>query len=119
MGEPTFSLQVGSSANGVPVLTFHGYYSQQGGEAVEAQVAAALDRGQKNVILDLTKCTIINSPGIAKLMDVVMKVVDDFRGKLVLVGLDNSKKQFLTMTGVLPLATAVSTLAEAERAMSG
>ncbi len=102
---------------GIPVIAITGYFSKEGGEAVEAKINASLDGGRKKIVLDMSGCTVINSPGIAKLMEMAMKVIDDFQGALILVGLDNSKKQFLGMTGVLPLAGTAATLDEAFRTL--
>ena len=100
----------------IPVISLKGYFSGEGGQAVAREVDAALNLGRKRILIDLVGCTVINSPGIAVLMDLAMKIVDDFQGRLILVGLDNSKKQFLTMTGVLPLAGTAATVDEGCRA---
>ncbi|MBF0409416.1 MAG: hypothetical protein HQM10_18900 [Candidatus Riflebacteria bacterium] len=88
--------------SGYPVIVFTGYFAGEAGQEVTKVVQEILQVKKKNrIIFDLTKCSIINSPGIAALSDIVMTVSEDYKGKVFLIGLDKSKKMLLQMTGVL------------------
>ncbi|MBF0546055.1 MAG: hypothetical protein HQM08_16545 [Candidatus Riflebacteria bacterium] len=104
-------------SSGFPVICFEGYCAAEGGKSLLKKVHEVLQSKRNRIIIDFVKCTIINSPGMASLLDTTMLIVEDFKGKCVLIGMDNSKKQFLQMTGVLPLAATAETIEEACRLM--
>lgn len=99
--------------DGVPVIVFSGYLAKEGGEKLHALADPLLKARKVGIVIDMKDCKVLSSPGIAALMDLLMIITDDYRGKLVLAGLDNSKIMFLKMTGVLPLAQTAATAAEA------
>ncbi|MBF0406900.1 MAG: STAS domain-containing protein [Candidatus Riflebacteria bacterium] len=102
-----------SELNGISILTFDGYCAKEGGAALKDKTHEILQKEKCRIILDFTKCSIISSPGIAAILEVVMEVIDDCKGELCIVGLDKSKKHFLQMTGVIPLAKTAATVEEA------
>ena len=93
----------------VPILTVHTYFDAEIGQGVTAHVEDILQRGGTRLIIDLTTCAIVNSSGVAALLDLACKVVQDFRGCLFLAGLDTLKRTVLDIGGVLMFAQEVKT----------
>ncbi|MBF0410367.1 MAG: STAS domain-containing protein [Candidatus Riflebacteria bacterium] len=99
--------------DGFPVISFSGYFAGEAGQVVNKAVQTILRVKKKNrIIFDLSGCTIISSPGIAALSDMVMTVTEDYKGKVYLIGLDKSKKMLFQMTGVLENAEIANSLEE-------
>ena len=96
------------------VIRLTGYLAKEGGEDLLRTAEMLLQAGRTRLILDLSGCSIITSPAVALLIDLAIKVSDDFGGTLALSGLDSSKTTFLTMTGMLPLALNTATVEEAQ-----
>lgn len=102
-----------SEFSGFPLLTFSGYCAEDGGSRLQDMVAALLEQEKCFVIIDFTECTVVSSPGLASILDLVMEICEDYRGAIVFVGLDEGKEKFFNMTGVLPIAKTAKTLEKA------
>lgn len=100
----------------VTIIKLKGYVTQPAGEQLRSLADTRLTREHPELIIDFAEALVINSPGVAALLDLVLHIVDDLEGAVYLVGLDRLKNQVLTMAGVIPLATSVATLDEAIRA---
>ncbi|MFZ2959363.1 MAG: STAS domain-containing protein [Candidatus Ozemobacteraceae bacterium] len=109
----SFYISVKEVVPGIPVVVFNGYLAKQGGEKLQETLVPLLKSGKVNIVIDLAECKAISSPGIAALMEILMIITDDYKGKMVLSGLDNSKIMFLKMTGLLPLAQTASNVEDA------
>ena len=99
----------------VIIFTVTGYFTQPAAERLRADANVLLTPEKAVVVIDLSKVPVINSPGVAGLLDLVLHVLDDLDGAVFLVGLDRLKNQVLTMAGIIPLATSVETIEEALR----
>ncbi len=95
-----------------------GYLASEGGQQLKDQVGVLLTGSCSNIIFDFSECSIISSPGVAAIFDSICRIQEDFHGECVIMGLDKTKRNFLTMTGVLPMVEAVDTLEEAIEALS-
>jgi len=95
------------------VIEVEGYYAAEAGQETKTIVAELLANDRINIIMDFSACRLINSPGVVAIMQVAMEVVEDFGGKLVLVGLDDLKVTVLEMAGVIPLADNAKDLDQA------
>ena len=104
-----FSLSI-EQRPGLAVATAAGYYDKEAGRKVNEAVSAVLMANRIYVVLDLSRCKVINSPGVASLVSLAIKVNDDFRGRLFLVGVDELKAKVFKVVGLTPLATAVPTI---------
>ena len=113
----SFELNLTEIVPGIPVAVFKGYLAAEGGAKLMETVEPLLQSGKVKVVLDFKDCKVISSPGIAALIDLVMLINDDFKGKCIISGLDNSKTMFLKMTGVLPLAETSASAEEASNAL--
>ncbi|MBI3038319.1 STAS domain-containing protein [bacterium] len=105
------SIQTGDVEN-VSVISVNGYYEKELGAQVFQQADALLQKGKINFIIDFSACTLINSPGVASLLTLTMKVSQDFRGRVFIVGLDALKTKVLNMAGVSSLAEIQPTLSD-------
>lgn len=100
----------------VAIFTITGYFTQPTGEQLRLKVDELLSRDKAEMIIEFSKVLVINSPGVAGLLDLVLHILDDLEGAVYLVGLDRLKSQVLTMAGIIPLATSFETIDEAMRA---
>jgi anti-anti-sigma regulatory factor len=97
-----------------PVIKVKGYYSDEAGKKVKSLSNGLLKEKKYQLILDLSECFVINSPGIASIFDVGLKIQDDFKGRMILAGLDQTKASILRAAGILPLFDTADSLAEAK-----
>ena len=102
-----------SIEQGIPVLVIHTYFDADVGKTVSTMVEEAITQGCFSLVIDLSACAIINSSGVATLLDLACRIVQDFRGSLFLVGLDTLKRSVLDIGGVLMFAEEKPTRAEA------
>jgi len=90
--------------SGIPVVAVTGYLAKEGGVLLKDCVYKLLAAGKIRILVDFSACSVISSPGVSAVLDIVCRTHEDHNGTCVLVGLDGTKKRFLTMMGVLPMA---------------
>jgi anti-anti-sigma regulatory factor len=98
---------------GVPVVAVETYFDAEIGVAIVTIADEILRDGGLQLIIDLGACPIINSSGVASLLDLSCKIVQDYRGDVFLVGLDQLKRSVLDIGGVLFFAEEKASRAEA------
>ncbi|MBF0407297.1 MAG: STAS domain-containing protein [Candidatus Riflebacteria bacterium] len=98
---------------GAAIIYVKGYFNAEASVEILAAADNFLRQDKVRLILDLEKTTVINSPGVAALMDLLIKVQTDYKGTLVLAGLDSRKSSLLTMAGVLSLIDSAKDREEA------
>ena len=103
----------------VVVLGLHGYFSDESGKILLAKIRPLLQEKRMRFVIDFTDCSSINSPGAAKLMEIVLLIVEDFRGAVVITGLKPLAASLLSMVGVIPPAEAAATVPEAIAKLTG
>lgn len=86
------------------VVEIHGYFAADAGAKLDEVVDEMLRDGAVAIVLDFTPCSIISSPGIAALMDVTLKITEDFIGKVAMCGLDELQRKVLSMAGIISIA---------------
>ncbi|MBF0499054.1 MAG: STAS domain-containing protein [Candidatus Riflebacteria bacterium] len=96
-----------------PVFHVKGYYSDHTGAQVAEKANQLLRGGKVRLIIDFTECFSINSPGIASLMDLGLIVTDDFKGRLILTGLNTLCLKVLNIAGIIPFIESTPTIPEA------
>jgi len=109
----SFAVTLRDHPSGFPVVTVTGYLARDGGLALKDCFGKALAAGKTRILLDLSACSIIASPGVAAILESVCRTYEDYHGQCVLVGLDDTKREFLTMMGVLPLVGDAASLEQA------
>lgn len=100
----TFDLE-----QGVVVFTLSGYVDAGVGKALQERCAALFKEGHLRFVLDFAQTTVVNSPGLGAVLDLGFRVKDDYRGRLVLTGLDAIKQEVFEVVGVLPMLPLAAT----------
>ena len=112
-----FSLNTLESDRSV-VIEIKGYFDGVAGQSLDAAVDALARKGKTGVILDFGPCDIINSMGVAALLDILLKVTEDFKGKVVFCGLDTLKRNVFKIAGLFSVAPEAPDRAQAEKLVS-
>ena len=102
-----------SEIQGFPVLAVSGYLNGELAGDLQGKAAALLREKKVNIIIDLSACKVINSPGVSTLLDLVLNVQEDMQGMVVFCGLDPLKQKVFKMAGILPRAKVAPALADA------
>ncbi|MBF0546797.1 MAG: STAS domain-containing protein [Candidatus Riflebacteria bacterium] len=97
----------------IPILAVTGYFSEETGKKMDQIVTDLLQKDYKHIIIDFSNCKIVNSPGVAALVEIAMKTVDDFDGKLIIFGIDTLKESVFFMAGIFSLVSLAQTQEEA------
>lgn len=101
---------------GVLVVGIVGYVSMDSVGEIHDVVEAFLDRGGRGVVLDFGRCNVINSPGIAAIMTLSMRVTEDYQGRLIVLVNDPVKISVFELAGIFMSAHRASSLDEAVNA---
>jgi anti-anti-sigma factor len=96
----------------IAVVEITGYFGETGATLLLPELNAVLPKLNK-VILDFSPCNLISSPGVAAVMEAMVRVNEDFQGTLVLCGLDGVKERLFTMAGIIPIIPSHPTREEA------
>lgn len=110
--DQTFTINV-TERQEIVVMAIGGYFTMETGDELQERAREAFRRGRLRFVFDFTNCELINSPGVAGMMDLCLRILDDFRGKAVICGLDELKNSVFKMVGILPLVDVAGTLDEA------
>ena len=102
-----------SESDSIPIISVTGYLGEEAGNEVCEKVDPLLLQGRRILVFDFTQTKIINSPGVAALMDLSVKIRDDFDGRMFLTGVDSVKKKILSMVGVVTEENVAPSLTEA------
>ncbi|MBI3038237.1 hypothetical protein HYY75_04170 [bacterium] len=103
----SFEVEISEIEN-VQVFQVKGYFAKDAGMNVLQKAEELLKSGKNRMVLDVSQSKVISSPGVSTILDLTFKVIDDFKGCLVLSGLNDLKTSVLTMSGVIPLAKAAA-----------
>jgi anti-anti-sigma regulatory factor len=95
------------------VFAIKGYLNAEAGKEVMRVAEEALKAGKIFLIVDFSECPSVNSPGSAALLDVTLKALDDFKGRVILTGLKKSQVNFFSMAGIIPTAEVDDTVEKA------
>jgi len=99
--------------NDVTIVSIQGYFSAQSGKDLQKAVRDRFRQGRLLFVLDFSPCKLVNSPGVASLMDLTLKIIDDYKGRLAVCGLNPLKREVFEMIGILPMAIEAGDTAEA------
>lgn len=101
------------------ILQVEGYCEAEAGTRIFNKVKETVsEKKLKGIILDFSKCKVVNSSCIAKLMETAELVVYDFKNDIVVCGLDKTKASFFKMFGMLDLAELRKDIASAKEYLS-
>lgn len=104
MSMDNFELFVQELPDGIAIISVKGYFQKEAGLALKEKLLPILKAGTTRIVVDFTLCELINSPGVAQLLWLVLRISEDFLGKPVFFGLSPLISEVFTMAGVLPIA---------------
>ncbi|MDN5279187.1 MAG: hypothetical protein PWR01_3152 [Clostridiales bacterium] len=107
-----FTLQT-DKKNGVFIIRSNGYLDENGGAILFEAVQKALPEGFQKFILDLSESPVINSQGIAQIIEISEIIVDEKSGTLAFVGLSELTMGVFKMVGLLQMGDAYPSEEEA------
>lgn len=102
-----------SSEGEVVVLAIEGYCDEDSGRLIRERIEQELRDGQCRFVLDFAQCPLINSPAIGALVEASLTVHDDFKGRIVLCGLDPLKQKVFRLAQITPTCAEARTREEA------
>ncbi|NCB37260.1 MAG: anti-sigma factor antagonist [Erysipelotrichia bacterium] len=105
--------------NGIYIIRPIGYVDESGGAAVFAAVQQALPEGHRKFILNLAESPVINSQGIAQIIELSEIIVDEKSGEIAFVGLSELTSGVFKMVGLLQMGEPYPAEEDAIEAMSG
>ncbi len=82
----SLKLTVDDQRGGLAVIYTDGYINNQGGEEIARVAYELIDKGQKNLLLNLSGTKIVNSIGISILIEIIEKMLE-IEGKLAFCSL--------------------------------
>ncbi len=97
-----FSIKT-DNKNGIYIIRSNGYLDEHGGAAVFAAVQQALPEGYQRFILNLHESPVINSQGIAQIIELCEIIVDEKNGEIAFVGLSELTSGVFRMVGLLQM----------------
>lgn len=101
------------------IIRVDGYLDGDSGQQLLQLVEDLLCRGVRGIVVDFTRCGNINSLGVSSLIDVAIRIIEDFGGRLAFTGFSELQRKVLILAGIIPMAVAAPTLAEACRVAGG
>jgi anti-anti-sigma regulatory factor len=104
MGQIAYSI---NNQDTFPVISLVNYCTNETLEGLGEKVCDLCDDDKNLLIFDFKDCQIINSLGLATLLEVLM-MIQDYEGKAVITGLDATKEKFFSLTGVFSIAETAS-----------
>ncbi len=100
-----FSIRI-ESHDPVTIIRIQGYLALEAGQELHERLFDLLKQGKLRFLLDFSECKLISSPGVVSLLELVIKVTDDFRARIAISGLDDLKTKVFKMAGVSNIAPA-------------
>lgn len=98
--------------NGFPIVRFQNYCTNETLEGLADKVGHLCDKDKNRLIFDFTSCEVINSLGMAALLETLM-IVQDYEGRVIISGLNAIQQKFFGLTGVFSLSTQADKIADA------
>ncbi|HNS08462.1 MAG TPA: STAS domain-containing protein [Candidatus Ozemobacteraceae bacterium] len=108
-----------ANINGVFIIRPCGYVDEHGGAAIFATVQKALPEGHQKFILNLAASPVINSQGIAQIIELAEIIVDEKNGELAFTGLSELAGGVFKMVGLLQMGDAYPSEQQAIEALGG
>ena len=87
-----------------------GYATENQFEAVQTNLLPFLQEGKNRILLDFSDCTLINSPGLSALIELILTVKEDYFGRLMVSGLPPLFEDVFSIAGLLDMVERSATL---------
>lgn len=99
--------------NGILIATPQEYFDDEVSRILQGQLKPLIQGGRNRLVLDLEKCPLVSSPGVACLLDLSIRLREDCNGCMVLCGMTPLMFDVFTMVGVIPTAETATNRSEA------
>lgn len=99
--------------NGILVVAPGEYFDDEVARLLQDRLRPLIQGGSSRLVLDLTTCPLVSSPGVACLLDLSIRLREDCGGCMVLCGMTPLMLDVFTMVGVIPTAETATNRAEA------
>lgn len=96
-----------SGFDNIEIIVLSGYLEEEAGRELKSFVEEKLSEGITGFGLNFCAVKLINSPGVASLLDIGSIVVDDYAGDLVVWGFDSHNHSVMEMAGFFFVANEV------------
>ena len=107
-----------SQEGDIGLVRIQGYFNAEAATDLQKAGEEILAKKILKIVLDFSACPSVNSPGAVAILDFCLKVTDDFRGRVIIFGLNQLKQSFFEMVGIFPVATYQPSWEEAKRALA-
>lgn len=87
------------------ILRFTGYFDAAAGEELRQSVCDISSQSIRNLVLNLEKVSVINSPGITKILELTEDFVYERSGQVAMVGVSQLYQEVFQVVGLTSLAT--------------
>lgn len=101
------------------VLQPRGYLDKAAGETLLALARKTMKPGTARLALDLSGTPVINSSGLATLVELITLVLDEREGAVAVVGLSGLARSALSAIGILAMVREAPSEADAIRLLEG
>lgn len=96
-----------------------GYVDEKGGAELAKVVNEALSQEVRKVVINFSESPVINSQGIAQIIEIAEIIVDEIGGDLAFVGLSELASGVFKMVGLLQMADLYGSESEAVDGIAG
>lgn len=101
------------------IVRSQGYLDDRGGLVVRQAVEASFARGFQKFVLNVAGSPVINSMGVAQILELVENILDQRHGTIAYCGLNELTNGVFKMVGLIKLGSAHPTEDAAIAALSG
>ena len=102
----------------IPIIQVSGYFEATTGEQVLSAGKTLLKKGKTALVLDISGCKVVNSPGISAILDLVLVVQDEFQGSIAIVGVNKLQHSVFEMAGIIPMAHLAESIEDGIRKLT-
>ena len=103
----------------VYILRPSGYVDEKGGATLAQETNEALGKGFQKILINFTESPVINSQGIAQIIELAEIIVDEKGGDLAFCGLSELAGSVFKMVGLLQMGFAYKDENEALENLAG
>lgn len=114
---PMYSLKT-EIQNDIVIVYSNGYLDDINSAVLADEINKYLAQGTLKFVISLKESPVINSQGIARMIELAEVVIDERSGELVFAELSELSSGVFKMVGLLEMTDAFSTVKEAVEAMS-
>ena len=91
-----------SEHDGITVFSLSGYFDEDLGHTLNERADHSLRNGKASLIIDFSQCAAVNSLGVEQLIELSVKVIQDFKGRLVFSQIKPIMQRVFDLAGITP-----------------